>query len=138
MRNGFASVAVDPAIKSYTQTYGFLQQEGATESHRPDPPAAQNSPEGPADRVTVQDERHAVATPHAVPALSPMPQQQQRAEGVKMMDGERVVFVEEGGPSQYLKVVASGDLDENLLEALEDYIKRQKRRLSLVPKPAVN
>ncbi len=45
------------------------------------------------------------------------------------MEGERVVFAEETGAAQYLKLVASGDLDDSLLEALEDYIKRQRRRL---------
>ena len=46
------------------------------------------------------------------------------------MSGERVVFVEESGPSQYLKLVANGELDETMLEALEDYVKRQKKRLA--------
>ena len=45
------------------------------------------------------------------------------------MSGERVVFVEESGPDQYLKLVAAGSLDDTLLEALEDFIKRQKKRL---------
>ena len=46
------------------------------------------------------------------------------------MEGERVVFFEEGGPTQYVKLIASGVMDESLLEALEDYIKRQKKRLT--------
>jgi hypothetical protein len=49
---------------------------------------------------------------------------------VKLMEGERVVFTEEGQPHQYLKLIASGDLDDVLLEALEDYLKRQRKRLS--------
>jgi hypothetical protein len=40
------------------------------------------------------------------------------------------VFVEESGPDQYLKLIAAGPMDESLLEALEDYVKRQKKRLS--------
>jgi hypothetical protein len=32
------------------------------------------------------------------------------------MSGERVVFVEESGPDQYLKLVAAGQMDESLLE----------------------
>ena len=51
------------------------------------------------------------------------------------MEGERVVLVEEGGPAQYLKVIASGEVDATLLEILEDYIKRQKKRLELPSKP---
>jgi hypothetical protein len=45
------------------------------------------------------------------------------------MDGERIVFTEESNPQNYLKLVASGDVDETTLEALEDYVKRQKKRL---------
>ncbi len=47
------------------------------------------------------------------------------------MENERVVFSEETSGTQYLKLVASGDLDENLLEALQDYIKRQRKRLGV-------
>ena len=46
------------------------------------------------------------------------------------MEGERVVSVEESSPATYLKIIASGELDESLLEALEDYVKRQKKRLT--------
>ncbi len=44
--------------------------------------------------------------------------------------GERVVFTEEGGLSSTLKLIVSGDIDADMLEALEDFIKRQKRRLA--------
>jgi hypothetical protein len=50
-------------------------------------------------------------------------------------DGERVVFTEESTPQQYVKVIASGDLDESLLAAIENYVERQKLRLGLGPKP---
>ena len=50
---------------------------------------------------------------------------------VALMDGERVVFTEESSPQQYFKLVASGEPDEYLLEALADYVKRQRRRLGL-------
>jgi hypothetical protein len=46
------------------------------------------------------------------------------------MEGERVVFTEETNPQNYVKLVASGDVDDSLLEALEDYVKRQRKRLS--------
>src|SRR6266566_1791648 len=50
---------------------------------------------------------------------------------VKVMPGERIVFVEENNPQQYVKLVASGDVDATLLDALQDYVKRQKKRLGL-------
>lgn len=48
---------------------------------------------------------------------------------VALMEGERVVFTEESAPQRYFKLVASGEPDEYLLEALADYVKRQRRRL---------
>jgi len=48
----------------------------------------------------------------------------------KIMTGERVVFTEENNPQQYLKLLASGEVDDSLLEALEDYVKRQRKRLA--------
>src|SRR5258705_431410 len=50
---------------------------------------------------------------------------------VTLMEGERVVFIEETNPQQYVKLVASGDVDETLLDALQDYVKRQKKRLGI-------
>ena len=47
------------------------------------------------------------------------------------MDGERVVFTEETNPQNYLKLVANGEVDGTMLEALEDYVKRQKKRLGI-------
>jgi hypothetical protein len=52
---------------------------------------------------------------------------------VKLMDGERVVFTEESAPQVYLKLVATGDLDEYLLDALDTYVKRQRKRLNIQP-----
>jgi type II secretory pathway component PulF len=48
-----------------------------------------------------------------------------------MMDGERVVFTVETNPQNYLKLVVSGEVDGTMGEALEDYVKRQKRRLRI-------
>jgi hypothetical protein len=56
-----------------------------------------------------------------------------KGQQVKIMDGERIVFTEEGSPNQYLKLVASGEVDDGLLEALEDFVKRQRKRLKAAP-----
>jgi hypothetical protein len=63
---------------------------------------------------------------------SPPPPSGSAAKQVKVMESERVAFVEEGQPGQYLKVIASGDVDETMLEALDDYVKRQRKRLGIV------
>ena len=45
------------------------------------------------------------------------------------MEGERVVFTHEIEPAHGVRIVASGDVDESLLDALEVYIQLQKRQL---------
>jgi hypothetical protein len=49
------------------------------------------------------------------------------------MEGERVVFTEESNPQNYLKLIASGEVDATMLEALQDYVKHQKKRLGIEP-----
>lgn len=48
---------------------------------------------------------------------------------VQVMESERVAFIEENQPGQYLKLIASGEVDDTMLEALEDYVRRQRKRL---------
>jgi len=129
MRSGFSSAAVAPALTSFFETYRFLQAEGAIESHGQTVAPDQNSTSEASNSGPLVSDARAVAVV-AQPVQPPIVASEPRKEGHKMMDGERIVFVEEGGPAQYLKLVASGDLDETLLEALEDYIKRQKKRLA--------
>ena len=43
---------------------------------------------------------------------------------------ERTVFREEGTPGQSLTLKAAGEVTDDMLEALEDYVKRQRKRLS--------
>ena len=50
-------------------------------------------------------------------------------EGYLVMEGERVVFSEEVGTANYLKLVAKGEMNTDLLDALEDFIRRQKKRI---------
>ena len=61
----------------------------------------------------------------------------QKPQPVKIMESERVAFTEEGQPGQYLKLIASGEVDDTMLEALEDYVKRQRKRLA-IPKGETN
>ena len=49
---------------------------------------------------------------------------------VGVAEGERIAFIEENEPGQYLKLIVSGSVDDMMLEALEDYVKRQRKRLS--------
>jgi len=54
------------------------------------------------------------------------------------MEGERVVFTEESNPQTYVKLIASGAVDDSLLEALEDFVKRQRKRLKAPKDEAAN
>lgn len=54
---------------------------------------------------------------------------------VPVMSSERVAFTEESQPGQYLKLIASGELDDIMLEALEDFVKRQRKRLKAAQYP---
>jgi hypothetical protein len=53
------------------------------------------------------------------------------SQAAPLSDAERIVFVEEGAPGQHVKLVVSGELDEFTLDALTNYIERQRRRLGL-------
>jgi hypothetical protein len=77
------------------------------------------------DTVTAERAQSASAQPRH--AGQP---QAQPATAYSVGSGERVVFVEEGAPGQHVKLLASGELDHTLLEALEDYVKRLKKRLA--------
>jgi hypothetical protein len=124
MRTGFSGVAVGPAIKSYLETYSFLREENAIESHG----GRGQDDSFSGDRAEAEAENHlpAIRPEAALAAEAP-------TSGVKLMSGEQVVFVEAVSPDQYLKLVVAGQMDESLLEALEDYIRRQKKRLGNSP-----
>ena len=79
------------------------------------------------DDIDDESEQIECATPRSAssPALLG------RMPGVALMEGERVVFTEESDPQQYVKLIASGEIDESLLDALSDYVKRQRKRLGL-------
>jgi hypothetical protein len=123
MRNSFASTAIGPVIKSYMETYRDLEQR--------------TFGRGRADRQEKLEETSlskidTASTVRETPgsAVSVLSVSGPRSQSVALTDGERVVFVEEADAGRYLKVIASGVLDDNLLEALEDFTKRQRKRLS--------
>ena len=111
IQNGFQPKAAPLATQTYFETMEFAGGVDAANTTATEPLAPE--PEVPA-----------MVTPPVLPAV---PKQQ----GVGIMDGERVAFTEEGQPGQYLKLFASGEVDDGLLEALEDYVKRQRKRLKL-------
>jgi hypothetical protein len=117
IQQGFADVAIGPAIKSFMDTNRFLMEAGVSDSH---------GDEEENDAESMPEESVAVAAPSAPP-----PQAVQQHGGYQVMEGERVVFSEEVGTASHLKLVASGDMNIDLLDALEDFIRRTKRRLKI-------
>jgi len=43
------------------------------------------------------------------------------------MEGERIVFTQEIEPTHGVRVIASGEVDNSLLDALDSYVDLQKR-----------
>ena len=128
MRDGFSTVAIGPAISSYLETCKFLQQENAYESNGEPPPP-------PIDSSSVDDDDgdEAVETPAGhdeskTARKDTSPQQKRSGEAPEL--GERTVFREEGAPGQYLTLKVVGDVTDDMLEALEDYVKRQRKRIT--------
>ncbi|NEI68591.1 hypothetical protein GR212_03325 [Rhizobium lusitanum] len=120
VREGFSDVAITPAVSSYLETCRFLQQESAYESSGQEP-------------VLTSATEHTESTSLAlIPSETSIAGPVSDYFSIKTNVAERVVFTEEGEPGQYLKLIASGEIDDYLLEALEDFVKRQRKRLTKV------
>lgn len=103
-------------LKVYNSTISYA---GLTETDKVDPKLGDSTSEGAVES----------GVPWSPPWSKPPAEPATPQGKVKLMDGERIVFTEESNPQNYLKLIASGDVDETMLEALEDYVKRQKKRL---------
>ena len=125
MREGFADVAVGPAISSFLETCRYLAQEGASKSHVP---PARSDLEFDPNKVDQGAKDMQVEQRGKTPPTTP-PKKDEHAYGV-VPQGSRVVFSEEGAPGESLQVIAQGEVSDGLLEALEDFVKRQRKRLS--------
>lgn len=66
--------------------------------------------------------------------VDPAPLRLYQQPGVTVMAGERVVFTEENAPQQYVKLIAAGEIDDILLDALDAFVDRQRRRLERASK----
>ena len=125
MREGFNEAAVSPTINSYLETYRFLQQENALNGIK----IADDEPKEINEFIN-EDNASAPILPSVRPMVSTNIPSRQEFFGEKNTENERIVFTEETSPTQSLKLIARGEIDLSLLEALEDYVKRQKKRLN--------
>ncbi|WP_376096846.1 hypothetical protein ACE7GA_05620 [Roseomonas sp. CCTCC AB2023176] len=119
----FSDQSANELIEEYIGTLTFAGLMGTPEQPIDDPFGL----DLPGDMNTELRENRALVPVQQAPAPAVLPAAPQR--GVPLMEAERIVFTEEGGPNQYVKLVASGPLDESLLDAISNYVERQKRRL---------
>jgi hypothetical protein len=114
LRGGFTQAAAETFLKVYDATIGYAKLGGSDKvAEQP----VDNGDDGEAQE------------PPAHPPVPPPPAGQAKAR-VTLMESERVVFTEESDPQTYVRLIASGIVDDSLLEALEDYVKRQRKRLA--------
>jgi hypothetical protein len=128
MREGFSDVAVGPAISSFLETSRYLEKEGASESqeagdpidielaptaklHEGDRPMSPDRPKTADTRRSPNQPAPGNTEPHA-------------------KTGSRIVFSEEGDRGASFQLHAEGEVTDSMLEALEDYVKRQRKRLA--------
>jgi hypothetical protein len=117
IRKGFAQAAVAGVIAAYRDTMDLVTREGGGYAD-PQASAAQNlKPKGDFNRVF----DGFFNKPPAAPPKG----------AVSLMEGERIVFAHEIEPAHGVRVVASGEVDESLLDALDGYIKLHRKRLGL-------
>jgi hypothetical protein len=123
LENGFSEGGARNFLKVYDDTVSYA---GLSESDKVDPEQeGSDDDDGGGEAVAAIKP---IIPPKPVNPAPLVPQGK-----VKLMDGERIVFTEETNPQNYLKLVANGEVDETMLEALEDYVKRQKKRLASIP-----
>ena len=119
LRGGFSEDGAEKFLRVYDETIAYA---GLTDSDNVEPDLEEGLQEPGAGE---EEEDHYSQTPSARSTVPP-------AQGkVQVMEGERIVFTEESDPQRYIKIIASGDIDENLLDALTDYVRRQRKRLGL-------
>ena len=126
MTEGFNPTAADELLSQFKDTATF------SGIFKPDTVKDNQAGVGGAGEADDDDADDPPSDPLADASKGRIPPPPPPATGkVKVMDGERIVFTEETNPQVYLKVIASGDVDGSLLDALSDYIKRQRKRLGM-------
>lgn len=124
MRKGYSDAAITPAVSSFLETCRYLQQENAFGEEEAS--AASNSM---VENISNSDTARA-ELPALGKQVSLMPTPSPTSQLSSRITSERVIFTEESSPDQYIKIAISGELDIYLIEAVENFIDRQKKRLS--------
>lgn len=116
---GFKDDAATDFIKEFMATMAFAKISDSGKIREKDYELASHSDVG---------QNNMQQTPLSIPVVVNAAMQGER---IILKEDERIIFKEEESPKQYVWLVAAGDLNEYLLEALEDFIKRQRKRLGI-------
>ena len=123
--SSFNQTSASKVISTYKETIAYVQREGDIESIS----AGENSEE--VDQS--EDGESGTKKMHAVPTSLPSHQRLPSGSSLALQQGEQELWTEMGvKPQQRLRLLITGELDDYLLEALEDFAKRQRKRLRLV------
>ena len=122
IQQDFQDAAIGPAITAFMETYRAVEDMRESKSHGALVVYDENG--GEQDEQKQRDKN----TPPPPPPPPPPPAGTSTG-GYRVMEGERIVFSEEIGKDNYLKIVANGDMNVDLLDALSDFIERQKKRI---------
>lgn len=116
----FSEAALDPAVKSYRGTMAFL--ESAKKEHE----------EASSETLDDKIEHHLDINNSAINAENKEiePLVNTYAAKVTPLSGERVIFSEELSEDNYVKLALKGEINEILVDALDDYVKRLRKRLT--------
>jgi len=120
LKGGFSEDGAEKFLRVYDETIAYA---GLSDSDKIDSDAEEEPP----GELEEAEEKEDDPPPSPANRTAAPPAR----SGVRLMEGERVVFTEESDPERYIKLIASGELDESLLDALSDYVKRQRKRLGL-------
>jgi ribosomal protein S19E (S16A) len=115
---GFSEEAAKKVLVNYKASIRYARLDGSD-----------NNPDSDDGNSAGQDDDGQIL-PFAKP--TPLP-----ASSVRIMEGERIVFTHEVEPAHAVRILASGEIDESVLDALELYVQLQKKRLErerLAPK----
>ncbi|MFO1185377.1 MAG: hypothetical protein U1E56_11400 [Bauldia sp.] len=116
---GYNKTAADALIAEFKETAGFAGL------YEPGTMSVISEPDADGSERPEESGAAAIAKGIQPPPRDPPPPNPK----VTVMEGERVALIEESKPGQYLKLIASGEVDSTMLEALEDFVKRQRKRL---------
>jgi len=113
----FQDAAINPAITAFMETYraiGDLQEPSSINSD-----ATEDQEVG----VVADSGRELTVLPQASTI------EVSSTNARSSVDGERVVFSEEVSSESYIKLIAHGEMNEDLLDSLSDFVERQRKRL---------